>query len=96
MGTIAAFVLANIGPWAIKALIALGFAGVSFAGVTTAFTGLISYAQTSWSSLPADVLALASIAGVPQGLGIIFGAASARIGLWAAANGTKLIFKGIA
>ena len=94
MGTVAAFIFANIGAWAVKALIGVGFAAVSFAGVTAAFAGLISYAQSSWSSLPADVLQLATIAGVPEGLGLIFGAGSARLAIWAAANGTRLIFKG--
>lgn len=94
MPALAAWIFANIGPWAIQALLAIGFAGVSFAGVTTAFAGLISYAQTSWSALPSGVLQLASLAGVPQGLGLVFGAASARLAIWAAANGTKLIFKG--
>jgi len=87
-------IMANIGPWAIQALLAIGFAGVSFAGVTTAFAGLITYAQSSWSALPVAVLQLASIAGVPSGLGLVFGAGSARLALWAAINGTKLIFKG--
>lgn len=94
MPALAAWIIANIGAWAIQALIVIGFAGVSFAGVTTAFGGLVTYAQSSWSSLPSAVLQLASIAGVPQSLGLIFGAGSARIALWAAANGTKLIFKG--
>lgn len=94
MPALAAWIFGNIGPWTIQALLAVGFAGVSFAGVTTAFGGLITYAQSSWSALPSAVLQLASIAGVPQCLGIIFGAGSARIAIWAAANGTKLIFKG--
>jgi hypothetical protein len=86
--------LSAVGPLAIRALVAIGFVSVSFAGVTTAFNGLITYAQFQWSSLPFAVLQLSSLAGVPAALGLIFGAGLARITLWAAANGTKLIFKG--
>jgi hypothetical protein len=88
------FLLAAIGPLAIRALVAVGFAAVSFAGVTTAFNGLVTYAQGQWSGLPVAVLQLASLFSVPQALGMVFGAMAARIGIWAAANGTKLIFKG--
>lgn len=88
------FLSAAIGPLAIRALVAVGFASVSFAGVTAAFSGLQSYAQTAWSGLPADVLALASLAQVPAALGLVFGAMSARLGIWASINATKLIFKG--
>lgn len=89
-----AFLAAAVGPLAIRVLVALGFAAVSFAGVTTAFQGLTTYAQSQWAGLPAAVLQLASLFAVPQALGIIFGAMAARIGLWAAANGSKLVFKG--
>lgn len=94
MPTLAAWILANVGPWAIQALVTVGFVGVSFAGVTTAFAGLVTYAQTAWGGLPLSVIQLASVAGVPACLGIVFGAGSARVALWAAVNGTKLIFKG--
>lgn len=88
-----AFLAAAVGPLAIRALVAIGFAAVSFAGVTTAFTALTTYAQSQWSALPAGVLQLAGLAGVPGGIGLIFGAMAARIALWMAANGSKLVFK---
>jgi len=88
-----AFLSAAIGPLAIRALVAIGFAAVSFAGVTTAWAALQSYAQAQWSALPSAVIQLSSLAGVPGALGLIFGAGAARLALWAAANGSKLIFK---
>jgi len=94
MPTLFAFLLSAVGPLAIRVLAALGFGAVSFAGVTTAFNALIQYAQTSWGSLPIAVLQIATLCGVPIALGLVFGAASARIGLWAAINGTKLVFRG--
>ena len=88
------FLLSAIGPLAIRALTVLGFTAVSFAGVNTAFQSLITYSQSAWGGLPAAVLGLASLAGVPIALGLVFGAYGARIALWMAANTTKLIFKG--
>lgn len=89
------FLASAIGPLAVRALVALGFASVSFAGVTVAFDALVTHAQTQWSSLPAAVIQLASLAGIPSALGLIFGAGLARITLWSVANGSKLIFKGV-
>jgi Protein of unknown function (DUF2523) len=94
MPTLFAFLASAVGPLAMRVLVAVGFASVSFAGVSVAADGLLSYAQSSWAGLPAAVLQLASLCGMPTALGIVFGSFSARVGLWAAANGTKLIFKG--
>jgi hypothetical protein len=88
------FLAAAVGPLAIRALTAIGFASVSFAGVQLAYDALLSSVTSSWSALPVAVLQLASIAGVPAGLGIIFGAFSARIALWLATNATRLLFRG--
>lgn len=95
MSSLFAFLAAAVGPLAIRVLMAIGFASVSFAGVTAAFTALIGSAQSSWSALPLAVLQLSSIAGMPACLGLIFGAGMARITLWTVANSTKLIFKGV-
>lgn len=91
MTSLYAFLAAAVGPLAIRVLTALGFAAVSFAGVQTAFNGLLSSAQSSWSAVSGDVLALASLAGVPEALGLIAGAMSARVGLWVAASSMRLI-----
>jgi hypothetical protein len=76
---------------AARALIALGFTAVSFAGVTTAMSSLVSTAQSSWSALPYSVLSLASMSGIGEALGMIMSAYAARIAVWAASNGTKYI-----
>src|SRR5437764_8840148 len=46
---------------------------VTFTGVDTALAGLITQAQTSWSGMGADVLALSSVAGIPACLGNVRG-----------------------
>lgn len=88
------FLASAVGPLAIRALVAIGFGVVSFTGVTQAFTGLVTYATSSWSSLPVSVLQLATLAGIPQALGMVFGAMLARVSLWAFANGSRLMFRG--
>lgn len=89
-----AFLASAVGPLAIRALVAVGFTTVTFAGVTAAFQGLNSYAQTSWGSLPVAVLQLASLARVPEALGLVFGAMAFRLAVWTASNGVKMVFKG--
>ena len=89
-----AFLIGAVGPLAIQILITLGFTAVTFTGMTAVMNSLVSQAQSSWSALPAAVLALASLAGVQNCLGLIFGAYVARVTLWGAASASKLIIKG--
>lgn len=83
-----------VGPLVIRALLTIGFTAITFTGVQAAVNAVISQAQSSWSSLPAAVLQLASLAGVPEGIGLICGAFVARVTLWAVAQSVKLVFTG--
>lgn len=87
------WLLAIVGPAALRVLTALGLSIVTFTGVTEVVRTMVTAAQTSWAGLPAAVLGLASLAGVPEALGMITGAMVARTALWAATSATKLIFK---
>lgn len=88
------FLLGAVGPLAIRVLSAVGFTAVTFTGVQAVVNQLIGLAQTHWSEAPAGVIQLASLAGIPEGLGLICGAFVARLTLWLAAQATKLIFTG--
>lgn len=88
-----AFLFSAVGPLAIRALTLIGFSAVTFTGVMELVNALISQAQASWSSMPVVMLSLASLAGVPQALGLIFGAFVARATLWIGASASKLLFK---
>jgi hypothetical protein len=79
------------GPLALKVLAALGIGTVVFTGVSASLQALIDMAVANWGGMSADVLALAAIAGVPQCLGIITGAMTARVGMWAAVSATKWV-----
>lgn len=90
---IAAWLMALVGPLAIRVIIALGFTAVTLTGVTAAVASLVSIAQNSWSAMPVGVLQLASLSGIPQGLATIFSAYMALFGLRAASGFKKYILK---
>lgn len=91
MATLATLLMGLAGPLVLRALVVLGVGTMTFTGVTAAMQGLIDMATNNWSSLPSDLLALASIAGIPQCLGIIAGAYVARVGMWVAVAGTRWV-----
>ena len=91
MATLAAFLMGMAGPMVLRALTILGIGTVTFTGVTVALQSLIDMATTNWSSLPSDILALASIAAIPQCLGIVAGAFVARVGMWVAVSATRWV-----
>ncbi len=84
-----AFLLGAVGPLVARALTYIGISVLTITGVETAFGALQSAAQSSWGGLPVAVLGLASLAGVPEALGIIFGCFNARLALWLATSMTR-------
>ena len=88
---IAAWLLSMVAPLVIRGLVALGFTAVSYAGAETLMNQLISMAQTSWNAVPASVLQLASLSGIPDALGITLGAYAARFSVWIAVSGSKYV-----
>lgn len=88
-----AWIMAICGPLVVRVLATLGMSVVTFTGVTVVVGTLISAAQTYWAGQPASVIGLASLAGVPEALGMVCGAYVARVTLWAAMSATKLMFK---
>lgn len=91
MTTLFSFLMLAIGPMVLRALTMLGIGTLTFTGVTVALNELIGMAQTNWASVPSDVLALGSIAGIPECLGIIAGAFVARTGMWVALSATRWV-----
>jgi len=88
---LATFLLSVIGPLALRVLTVLGLGTMTFTGVTAALQGLIDLSVSNWGGISADVLQLVSIAGIPQALGIVVGAMTSRVGLWAAMSATKFV-----
>jgi hypothetical protein len=91
MTTLAAFLMSMVGPLAIRVLTMVGISILTFTGVTESLTFLIDAAKANYAGLPADLLGLAGLAGVPQGIGLILGAMSARVAVWMAASATRWV-----
>ncbi len=91
MSTLATLLMSLVGPMVLRALTVLGIGLVTFTGVTAGLNSIIQMVQDNWSNLPAALLALASLAGVPQAMGLIAGAMVARVATWAAISATKWI-----
>lgn len=87
------FILALVGPVLVRAIIALGFTAVTFTGITVLTDSLVEYAQSSWSAVPLTVIQLASLSGIPEFLGMIFGALVARVAISASVGASKYVLK---
>lgn len=88
-----AWLLTIVGPMVVRAIVALGFTAVTYAGVTTLVSTLVAMAQTNWSAMPASILQLAALSGIPQVMGMIFGAYMARVAMWAAVGAARYVLK---
>lgn len=88
-----AFLISLCGPLVVRGIIALGFTAVTFTGVTITANALISTAQSSWSGISVTVLQLASLSGVPEFLGLVFGALVARLAMWASVGAARYVMK---
>lgn len=93
MSTIAVWLLAMVGPLVVRAIIGLGFTVLTFTGVNILITQLVASAQSSWAAMPAAVLQLAALSGIPEVLGMIFGALGAVLALKLAAGGSRYVVK---
>lgn len=72
--TLLNWILALIAPILVRAVGALGFSAVAYVGVEALIQTMITAAVDRWAGLPAYVLQLASVGGVPEALGMVFGA----------------------
>jgi len=87
----AQLLLSLVGPVLSRILLALGFSVVSFVGMDLLMDQLIASVQGAWGGLPASILQLAGLAGIGQGLGIIFGAVLTRVTIWQLQKSTRIL-----
>ncbi len=90
---IAAWLMTLVGPLVWKAVIALGFTVITYTGITAIVAQLVASAQSSWSAMPAGVIQLATLSGIPQGLALVFGAYAALFAIQSAAGFKRFILK---
>lgn len=93
MNGLAAWLMAMAVPLAARVIVGLGFAVASFAGMQVTLAQLVALAQSNWSALPATVLQLASLSGIPEMLGMMFAAAVFRLAAWVAVQGTRFVLR---
>lgn len=93
MTNLFAWLMAAVVPLAVRVLAALGFSAVTYTGVTTLVDQLVQLAQQNWASMPAAVLQLCALSGIPQVMGMIFGAYMARVAMWAAVGAARYVLK---
>lgn len=90
---LASWLLALVAPLVVRGLIALGFTAVVFTGVTELVNALVATAQANWAAIPSTILQLASLSGIPESLGMVFGAYMARVAMWSSVGAAKYVFK---
>lgn len=81
MGSLAAWVLAMVGPIAMRVLSALGIGWLTFEGVSVLADAAVASAQGAWGGLSGAVLAMAGLVGLSDALGIMCGGLVARVAL---------------
>ena len=93
MTSLAQFLISIVGPLAIKILLTLGIGTLTFTGVSESLQGVISSVQSNYNNMPAAVVGLAGLAGVPEGIGLILGAMATRVSVWVASKATQWVTK---
>ena len=88
---IGTWLLSLLQPAIAKILVALGFSVVSITGVDLVVSQLKDGLLSGLTALPPDMLAVFQLAGGGIGLGIIFGAITTKVMLWALQNSTKIL-----
>lgn len=88
---LAAFFLSLVQPIISRILVALGMSLVTFTGMTLVMDQITQAVQSAWGGLPGAILGLAGLAGLGQGLSIVFGAIATRILIWQLTRSTRMI-----
>lgn len=80
-----------VGNLAKKVLSALGIGWVSFEGITGLAAQVRDYVSAAWGQMPADVLAIASMAGFGVAFGVVMGAIMYRAAMSALGHLGRLV-----
>lgn len=79
MANIFVWLLAAAWPIAKKVLVMLGIGWVTYEGLSLLGNQVVSEVSAVWGSMPVSMLQMASLLGIPQSIGIVLGAMTARI-----------------
>lgn len=78
MPSLLTFLFAVVGPLARRVLSSLGIGWVVYSGYTLIIEQIKTQVSSYWGVIPADMLALMSLAGLGEAFGIILGALAYR------------------
>lgn len=88
---IGTWLLAMMQPLIAKVLVSLGFSVVTITGLTAITNDLKAQAISGIGSLPPELLNLFLLSGGSTALGIILGALTTKLMLWAITDATRLL-----
>jgi len=91
MAALSDMLIGLVKPALSRALVALGFASVTVAGVDTSIQYVRTFFDTSVASFDPVILNLMGVAGVWKGLGIIFGAVSFAVSYWTLTRSVRIL-----
>ncbi len=81
MGAMGTWLVSLAAPAAMRILAALGIGMISYAAIATALSTALTAAQSAWSGLAGDSLALITMSGASTALSIVSAALVARVAL---------------
>lgn len=88
---LAAWLLSMVVPIVQRVMIALGLGTIAYTGLAALASTLTNAVVASWGQMSASMIAIATLGGIPQSVGIILGALSARLAYMAVGRiGKKL------
>lgn len=88
---VGAFLLALVQPIIARILVALGMSVVTFTGMAVLMEQVTQAVQSAWGGLPGAILGLAGLAGLGEGLSIVFGAIATRVLIWQLTKSTRML-----
>jgi len=81
MANIFAWILAAVWPLAKKVLVSLGIGVLTYGGLSLIAQQVQNEVVALWGQVSGDMLAMASLLGIPQAFGVLLGAIMARVAL---------------
>lgn len=81
MPTLASFLIGLIPAVIAKIFLALGFQVVTYVGLQAIFEQLAQMASQQYGAIPAEILGLLALSGVPEALSMITGAYATRVSI---------------
>jgi Protein of unknown function (DUF2523) len=91
MMPLAAFFLSLVQPIISRIMVALGLSVVTFTGMSLVMEQMTNVVGNAWGALPGAIFGLAQLAGLGEGLSIVFGAIATRVLIWQLTRSTRMI-----